>query len=1420
MGQSLAPATQPSRPASPANASTGPASRIKRAWAVRRKKSEDVTAVFAASGFPSKGKARESTDTDYDPSASVSDLSHTSSHANSLASDRGHNPFAIASTKLNVFGGRKVTGGSEPKNFKHSGSPPPPPPPPKEASAPPTPRRAPISPPLSTPQPSLRVPIPTAGTPVLRPKESLPSIPTQSPSPSPAADKERLKEDWRKSDSTMTSHCTIRPGALAGNRSPRPVSLAESSHSGHTIVPVNKRLSALLTDSEFAMVEESSDDSEEEQEGERLARIMSGSRGGKSSSPAASVRTRNRRSLSVNFPPGHPFSHAPESASQVPTRPPSSAGYYAIHAPSASVSPLMTTISRDSPTLTRTAANGFIAPLNTAGAQYSTGSHIKRRLAAWTSASAGNTPTRMHPAQPLPAVPPTSQRMGWRRVSPPNQASEGHLQAQSSSPPPSFRQTAVSMTGSLAPAAGLAVGLGKRAVEKVGRAWGGFSTSSSGHSLGAGSVHSVSTSSVASSDHGHGFPLGRTVSKESSSVLSHAGSGLSGVMSGKVKGKKGKRKGFAAPSVASSVTSSSASDMDGFVMSGPTLGRRLRGPRRTPSGASIVGGLVFKRDLKTCVAETAIRGNMSRDENEDRRSVPLLEDRLVPALVVRCAQHVLRWGVQEEGLFRVSGRSSHVAKLRSEFDAGCDWDMAECDPSDLDPHAVASIFKTYLRELPESILTASLIPYFESALATENENRASLDSSINGSVKSPPTHQRSGSALELRKAPSLSTLAVPSFAGKRVVSDSLLNALTWLISRLPAENRDLLYTVAELIKATAAHSSQTKMPLGNLLLVFCPSLNMAPELLRVLCEHDIIWQGVPEPVADTPEASDDAEDEESEDESADIRATFVTAPELRLSAEASEVLSRDSSMSSTDIPTEDDEVHLETPADSTPAIIERAKSSDAKMDHRTAQVIDVEIVDQPEMSTPNAQSVSGFASMQRAPELVLLPPLSPISPVSLRDDSGSFVSALGPPSAVPTRSPSPVAGSRASSPHAVPTLSSSAESLSSPSETSEEPVSPQPRSSTDAEGEQEGARSVNYKHAPVLDHTQSQDSLAIPILSKEATDMSPPRRPEVSTHASAPALAPVVAVPFPSTGGTTPDTPVSRRKSFSLLNFPSLRSDPGPGPSPVRADPKISLPSTSLGIHSTIPPPSSWHRPKRPSLHLLLKKLSGSGSRPQTPSVANPSAMASVSSLPVYGSQQSPLQATASVPSLTELPTIVTPSVPPKLETTISSSPMELGFQDADAQSAEPKQQVQPAIVDARNKGVSENSPSSSSPGSQGGDSHLRARTESYAPSLYATPLGTTPQTPIADLYQVQAHSKSALSFFNDLGVERCRERKKEVDEHGLYVMARSHSEVSQVSVTPSIELPVEDSQEDWAESVLSAAQGVKNDNELNAPNA
>ncbi|KAJ3897376.1 Rho GTPase activation protein [Lentinula edodes] len=235
-----------------------------------------------------------------------------------------------------------------------------------------------------------------------------------------------------------------------------------------------------------------------------------------------------------------------------------------------------------------------------------------------------------------------------------------------------------------------------------------------------------------------------------------------------------------------------------------------------------------------------------------------LETRRLPALVVRCAQHLLLWGVGEEGLFRVNGRPSHVAKLHHEFDTGADYNLQECSPGELDPHAVASIFKAFLRKLPEPILTYSLLPYFEAALAHEQAtNKQQLREqpvsprTMSGQ-RGPPLPLGPKNGLQgLQKLPSLSTLAMPNLSGLRPPSRSLLNVLKSLVRQLPIENRDLILTITDLIKATAKESQHTRMPLNNLLLVFCPSLNMNPPLLKVLCEAEYIWeQEDPSPVLD------------------------------------------------------------------------------------------------------------------------------------------------------------------------------------------------------------------------------------------------------------------------------------------------------------------------------------------------------------------------------------------------------------------------------------------------------------------------------------------------------------------------------------------------------------------------------------------
>lgn len=133
------------------------------------------------------------------------------------------------------------------------------------------------------------------------------------------------------------------------------------------------------------------------------------------------------------------------------------------------------------------------------------------------------------------------------------------------------------------------------------------------------------------------------------------------------------------------------SDSGGYATGSAKGGTRMLGPMLRPPTRN-GRGAVFGRSLQECVAETRVTDGRIPDER--RRG----EGLWVTALVTRCIAHLTHWGLQEEGLFRITGRSTHVAKIRGEFDTGADYDLKEAHPSDLDPHSVSSILKAYLRE--------------------------------------------------------------------------------------------------------------------------------------------------------------------------------------------------------------------------------------------------------------------------------------------------------------------------------------------------------------------------------------------------------------------------------------------------------------------------------------------------------------------------------------------------------------------------------------------------------------------------------------------------------------------------------------------------------------------------------------------------
>ena len=452
---------------------------------------------------------------------------------------------------------------------------------------------------------------------------------------------DRERADKRKSDSTI-SHCTIRPGA-GGPRASRPVSMAESFQSTYTVVPGsgasgpgvvmgNKRLSAV--DIDLGMLEEDDDsfqslDDIQEQSGSVLVPE-------KLQSPLLNIKRRSL-SLSIGFSGGT-----------------SSSNVFLPHIP---LAPLATDLKHPSYSI----SEGFHDHPTSDPSSLAT-SHL-------------NQPQRYLPNK-IQNLPPMPLNVNASFAYPAQRPLPSHPT------PPSFRQTSLSISSSFAPA-----GLARKAVEKVKGALGHM-----GHHCGSnsGSISSVSTSSASvcsssasvSSATPSSFPnefgvlnLSRTPSNQSCATHHTHSSSMHAVNIKEIKertererrqhetaahkkGKKFRRTPGTYSVGSASITSCSD---DAFVSSEPVLGVLLRGPYRNRKGDPATSGVVFHRDLTRCVRDTAIWvgkediGNQRESDTGEligRPELLIYERRMLPALVVRCAQHLLVWGVQEEGLFR------------------------------------------------------------------------------------------------------------------------------------------------------------------------------------------------------------------------------------------------------------------------------------------------------------------------------------------------------------------------------------------------------------------------------------------------------------------------------------------------------------------------------------------------------------------------------------------------------------------------------------------------------------------------------------------------------------------------------------------------------------------------------------------------
>ncbi|XP_053356561.1 rho GTPase-activating protein 36 isoform X2 [Clarias gariepinus] len=78
--------------------------------------------------------------------------------------------------------------------------------------------------------------------------------------------------------------------------------------------------------------------------------------------------------------------------------------------------------------------------------------------------------------------------------------------------------------------------------------------------------------------------------------------------------------------------------------------------------------------------------------------------RQVPRVMERCCQHIVTYGLQTVGIFRVGSSKKRVRQLREDFDSGTDVVLDD----EHSVHDVAALLKEFLRDMPDPLLPREL----------------------------------------------------------------------------------------------------------------------------------------------------------------------------------------------------------------------------------------------------------------------------------------------------------------------------------------------------------------------------------------------------------------------------------------------------------------------------------------------------------------------------------------------------------------------------------------------------------------------------------------------------------------------------------------------------------------------------------------
>uniref|UniRef100_A0A6I8N2P6 Rho GTPase-activating protein 17 n=1 Tax=Ornithorhynchus anatinus TaxID=9258 RepID=A0A6I8N2P6_ORNAN len=123
-----------------------------------------------------------------------------------------------------------------------------------------------------------------------------------------------------------------------------------------------------------------------------------------------------------------------------------------------------------------------------------------------------------------------------------------------------------------------------------------------------------------------------------------------------------------------------------------------------------------------------IQGHQDKWAEKPAFGTPLEEhlkrsSREIALPIEACVMLLLETGMREEGLFRIGAGASKLKKLK----AALDCSTSQLDEFYSDPHAVAGALKSYLRELPEPLMTFNLYEEWTQVASVQDQDKKLQD---------------------------------------------------------------------------------------------------------------------------------------------------------------------------------------------------------------------------------------------------------------------------------------------------------------------------------------------------------------------------------------------------------------------------------------------------------------------------------------------------------------------------------------------------------------------------------------------------------------------------------------------------------------------------------------------------------------------